>query len=66
MKRDLIRISIAAAVFAFWFGCLFINQAYAVSGAKLQVLNPRGEPALPPAPVPSGRVADLTGKKKCW
>jgi hypothetical protein len=63
MKRDLIRISIAAAVFAFSLGYLFINQACTVSGAKLQVLNPRGEIALPPVSAPSGRVADLAGKK---
>lgn len=34
-----------------------------VTEATLQVLNPRGEIALPPVTSPSARISDLNGKK---
>jgi hypothetical protein len=62
MKKNRIGRSITAAVFALSLGCMLINQACTSSMAKLQVLNPRGEIALPPVSAPSGRIADLTGQ----
>jgi hypothetical protein len=57
MKRNLLCISIVGAVVALTAGNMFAAEA------KLQVLNPRGEITLPPVSAPSGRVADLAGKK---
>jgi len=54
MKRKLILISIAAAVFAGYLSAAEV---------KLRVLNPRGEITLPPVAAPSARIADLAGKK---
>lgn len=53
------------------FLCLFIAWTAVVATAgnlpgaetALKVLNPRGEITLPPVAAPSGRLADLSGKK---
>ena len=53
------------------FLCSFIVWTAVVATAgnlpaaeiRLQVLNPRGEITLPPVAAPSGRLADLAGKK---
>jgi hypothetical protein len=57
MKRNLLCISIVGVVVALAAGKLFAAEV------KLQVLNPRGEITLPPVSAPSGRIADLAGKK---
>jgi hypothetical protein len=63
MKKKLLGISKVVAAFTLSLGCLFIAHACSASGAKLQVLNPRGEIELPPVSAPSVRIADLAGKK---
>jgi hypothetical protein len=62
MKKKLLRTSAATTVFAFVLGCLLMATACNGSGAKLQVLNPRGEIELPPVAAPSARIAELGGK----
>ena len=63
MKKILVRISTLIAVLALFLGCLLIAQACTSGGAKLQVLNPRGEIELPAVFAPSARIPDLAGKK---
>jgi hypothetical protein len=57
MKRNLFCIPIVWAVVVLAAGNL------SAAAVKLQVLNPRGEITLPPVSAPSGRIADLAGKK---
>ena len=62
MEKKLMKISAVAAAFAFALACLLVAAACSESGAKLQVLNPRGEIELPPVAAPSARLANPEGK----
>jgi hypothetical protein len=57
MKQNLLCLSFAVVIAMLIAGNLFAAEV------KLQVLNPRGEITLPPVAAPSGRAADLAGKK---
>jgi hypothetical protein len=63
MKRNCPWILIAIAITILSAGYQPAKCAWAAAEVTLQVLNPRGEIALPPVSAPNARIADLAGKK---
>jgi len=57
MKKTYIGTFIVTVALVLTVGCI------ASGDVTLEVLNPRGEIELPPVAAPSGRIADLSGKK---